>query len=139
MMHWSAGYIGLPFAEKGRSRAGLDCWGLVHLVYRQELGIELPSYVEGYASLAERAEISALFEAGRSEPDWSLVDKPQEFDVVMLRMGRLGAHVGIVAGKKRMLHISEGAASCIEDFTGHRFESRVVGIYRHALALSIAA
>lgn len=137
-MHWSVSYIGIPFIEKGRDRAGVDCWGLIRLIYQNELGIELPSYVEGYASLAEKAEISGLFEAGRASPVWEMTDSAREFDVLMFRMGRLGAHVGIVAGRKRMIHAPEGLTSCIEDYSGPRHESRLIGIYRHS-ALSIAA
>lgn len=29
---WWNEYVGLPFADKGRTREGCDCWGLVRLV-----------------------------------------------------------------------------------------------------------
>jgi hypothetical protein len=60
MSHWTRAYIGIPFTELGRSQYGCDCWGLARLVYAQELGIDLPSYVGGYASTEERAEIAGL-------------------------------------------------------------------------------
>jgi len=41
-MHWSTQYVGLPHEIGGRSRAGLDCWGLVHLFFREQYGIKLP-------------------------------------------------------------------------------------------------
>ena len=36
---WVADYVGLPWEPYGRTRAGVDCWGLVRLVYEERLGI----------------------------------------------------------------------------------------------------
>ena len=42
--------IGIPYEKHGRTTKGLDCYGLVHLVYGR-LGKELPNFPEDYTEL----------------------------------------------------------------------------------------
>ena len=37
-------FVGIPHADLGRDRAGCDCYGLLRLVYAEDLGIALPSF-----------------------------------------------------------------------------------------------
>ena len=39
-------YINLPYKNLGRSFDGVDCYGLIWLIYKGELGIELPDFTE---------------------------------------------------------------------------------------------
>jgi cell wall-associated NlpC family hydrolase len=43
-MHWITQYLSLPHAIGGRDRKGVDCYGLLYLVYREQFGEELPLY-----------------------------------------------------------------------------------------------
>jgi probable lipoprotein NlpC len=131
-MHWSAAFVGLPWRERGRSRDGIDCWGLCTLVYAERLGIALPHYTEAYMSVQERAEIDALFSDAR-QPPWVAVPLGQErdFDIALMRCARLLAHVGIVIGGGRMLHVESGGLSHVESYASGRWRLRLVGVYRH--------
>ena len=131
-MTWSNAYIGLPFIEKGRALDGCDCWGLVTTVFAAERGITLPSYTEDYASIAERQEIAAAFQAAEAEP-WRPVALGSErgFDVGLFRRGPIAAHVGIVVAPGKMLHAEEGHDSRIEDYRGGKWRTRLIGFYRH--------
>ncbi len=60
MKSWVEPYLALPFVDRGRSRNGVDCYGLVRLIYQEQRGIELPSYTESYATTADHQEITAL-------------------------------------------------------------------------------
>ena len=129
MMHWSASYVGLPYADLGRSRDGLDCWGLVWLVYAEVLGIDLPSYADGYGSTEERREIAGLIDGAKS--DWHRVTDPEGFDLVTVRRGVLESHIGIVVAPGRMLHVTAQKPACIEAYSGGPYANRVTGIWRH--------
>jgi cell wall-associated NlpC family hydrolase len=39
-------YINLPYKHLGRDFSGIDCWGLIYLVYKEEKGILIPNFSE---------------------------------------------------------------------------------------------
>jgi cell wall-associated NlpC family hydrolase len=126
---WTNDYIDLPYKIDGRDRGGVDCWGLVHLVYRERLGVTLPD-IEGYhaAHGNDWAKIAAVMEEGAAR--WQQVARPSLYDAVLLRRGPLACHVGVYAGNGNMLHICEGINSTVEPVNGLRWKKRVVGFYR---------
>src|SRR3546814_18876664 len=42
--HAADAYIGIPFVDDGKTRAGVHCWGLLQMYYAEQLGITLPDY-----------------------------------------------------------------------------------------------
>jgi cell wall-associated NlpC family hydrolase len=133
-LHWSSNFVGVPWREKGRTRWGCDCWGLVRLVYTGALGLALPSYDEGYASVEERGEIDALMSEDASRWPWAMVPagREAEFDVAVFRRGAMAAHVGVVAELGRMLHVDRERESCVVSYADAPWSNRLIGIYRHA-------
>lgn len=126
-------FVGVPFMEKGRSRAGVDCWGLVRLFYEERLGIALPSYTENYATTRDHEEIGALV---RREvlTDWREIPLVETYtgDVLVLRVTGEPMHIGIVIAPPMFLHSIRGAASCLERWDGVLWQHRIVGAYRNA-------
>ena len=124
-MNWTDDYIGLPFKPDGRDRSGCDCWGLVCIVYKEQLGISLPEY----RGIFKDQSISSLKAAARAyaigKEAWQKVSKPEPFDVVMVRSGIYTWHVGIAIDQANMLHIMSGINSIIEPFTGIQWKNRV--------------
>lgn len=117
---------------RGRDRRGLDCWGLLRLVYAERLGIVLPAY-EGAPDDAECAETGALI-VREAKTWWGRVRDPAPFDAVLFRVGVWPAHVGVVVGPGRMLHIARDDAAKIESWDGPLWCRRLVGFYRHEVA-----
>lgn len=129
---WAGHYIGMPFADKGRERSGLDCWGLVRLVMQEQFGIALPSHTGEYQRATELDKIPALID--RESRKWFPVPAGSEVlaDVIVLRYRGAPMHVGMVLGDGQMLHIEQNVNSLIEKYTGSRWATKVSGFYRHA-------
>jgi cell wall-associated NlpC family hydrolase len=124
-------FVGLPYADKGRDESGVDCWGLLHLVFSRLCHIELPSYAEKYATAADRRAVAALI-AGELE-DWREVPAGSEklFDGVLMREGHFPRHIGIVTRPGLLLHVQSGATSRIERYRDGMLQPRVVGFFRY--------
>lgn len=129
-MTWAEKYVGIPFKEKGRDEKGLDCYGLVCLVYKNELGIDLPSYSELYENTKDKAHISKLI-FDESANKWQDVDKPKSFDVVTLNMLGVPMHVGIVLDIGYMLHCAYGVGTVIERYDGMKWQNKIEGFNRY--------
>lgn len=131
-MPWIGDYVGLPFAERGRDRAGVDCWGLVCLVYRECLARDLPSYDDRYATLdpAERAHRDALIAEGRARFEAVEPGAERAFDLALFASGGHAAHIGVVVEPGRMLHVQRGGASVVEDYRRPAWARRLVGFWR---------
>jgi cell wall-associated NlpC family hydrolase len=103
----SCPYVGLAYRRGGRERPAVDCWGLVRLVYREQLGIELDPHATdpdlGRAIVAERSAWAAVPPASAKPGDVVLVKRPgQPF------------HVGVLLAGRRLLHADEPFGVAVE-------------------------
>lgn len=128
-------YVGIPFVDGGRDRAGCDCWGLVRLVFQEKAGIELPSY--GEIGAHELMAISRELCRGMIDQTWQRVDREPRhgLDVaVMKRLDKAGAvpvHVGVMLDARRLLHVEVETDSVIIPANHPSIASRLIGFYRH--------
>lgn len=141
-MSWAPAYCGIPWLAGGRARAGLDCWGLVRLVYGERLGIDLPTY--GAVDAADMRSVAEMIAIDAALGPWSAVPagEEREYDVVLMNDvigGRLvPAHVGIVSKPGHLLHVAEGGVSHQVPFRDgptwrgdHSVRFRVASLHRH--------
>ena len=125
-------YVGLPCKENGRDRDGLDCWGLVRLVYAEQAGIVLPSYSDLYVTTEDSEAIEALI-AGRMEPWHEVAEQDvRPLDGVLMRYGKSECHMGLVVRRGFVLHTGLLIGSSrIERYTSLRLKRRVARFVRH--------
>ena len=137
MAHWTTEYIEIPFKVHGRDETGLDCWGLVYLIYLEQFGIELPSYDDAYIDLQDRNYLGKLYENEITNSDikWLSILRGQERygDVFLLPLAGIRVHVAVCVEPGLMIHIIKGAQVIVEEYYeaiwNKRFERGL--IYRH--------
>ena len=123
-------YIGAPYAPCGRGPA-FDCWGLVRQVIGEVTGCWPADYSGQYTSWKDpRLPALLTHEAGC----WQSITPGSErpCDVVLIDIGGLPRHVGLVIGGKRMLHIYRTSLQAvIERYDNPLWEQRIRGFYRY--------
>ncbi|CAK0766165.1 conserved hypothetical protein [Gammaproteobacteria bacterium] len=128
MITWWNKYIGLPYLEKGRDTAGVDCWGLARLVYAEEFGITLPCLSEQYKSGSREgiAELIALEKEG-----WEITEAPRSGDVVLFVIHGFPSHLGLVTLPGFFLHVLQNKTVVVERLESPLWKSRLRGVYRY--------
>lgn len=121
----------IPFAHGGRDPAvGLDCWGLLRLVYAARYGVELPDYAVD-STAPRRVEAASVVAAAVREWRPIAPGRERQGDGVLLldEHGR-PIHVAVVLGARRMLHASEATGIAVQRYDGVAWRHRVFGFFR---------
>tara|TARA_Y100000034_G_C6861959_1_gene392425 strand:- start:1015 stop:1410 length:396 start_codon:yes stop_codon:yes gene_type:complete len=125
---WAAQYVGIPFVELGRERSpGVDCWGLVRLVYLEQYEIELPSY--SYENCDNRTANARIFSAEK-ESKWRPV-LAMTGSVVLFNVASRVCHAGVVVGDGKFIHAEVGTGVIMERLQSAQWRNRIEGFYEH--------
>ena len=122
-------YIGIPYAEKGRDETGSDCWGLVRLVYKNELNIDLPSFSSEY-NTSDNERLEELF--AQYKEGWQPVDTPEVGDVVIFRIFGYESHIGVCIGDNKFLHVREARDAVVESLDNPKWSKRITGFFKYS-------
>ena len=133
---WWDKYIRIPFVEKGRDEKGCDCWGLARLIYKNELGIELPSYDGDYQNTEDRDILSAAIEENKKH-FWVFPDTGKEFDMIILNVANRPVHLGVVTRPNYMIHCSKDINTVHVPYNNLAWRKRVKGFGRYDRTRSI--
>jgi len=128
-------YIGLPYLTNGRTEAGVDCWGLVRLFYRDELNIDLPSYTDNYNGADDPAIMELMSEY--KDINWKKQTVPEIGDVCVFNIYGEPCHVGVYIGNSKFMHSREGRDVVIESLDSPKWSKRLEGCYKPDTAKQI--
>ena len=129
---WAGKYIGIPFKTRGRDFSGVDCWGVIYLVLKNEFGLtNLKSFHERYETVEDEDKLQRIIEAEKGS--WIPVPEGSERpgDAVVLRIWKAHCHIGVVIGDGYMLHALKDINVCREKYNGILWRRRIIGFFRY--------
>lgn len=125
---WSNKYIGIPYKARGRDDRGVDCWGLVRLVYAEQYNISLPSLAGSYDP-DDQERIGELMDLYRE--GWEETGTPEPGDIVLFRIMGEPTHLGVVVENNRFIHSILHKNVAVENLTSLSWSKRIIGYYRY--------
>jgi len=118
-------YLGIPYRNGGRDLKGLDCWGIIVLVFK-DFGINV-------LDIAATVDCQWSFKNDNKSildywQKWTEVSKPRFLDVILLNVegGSLN-HAGIYLSGSRFIHCTK-AGVLVSRIS--RWKENVRGYYR---------
>ena len=122
-----AKYLGAPYLHKGRTIAGLDCYGLIIKVY-EDLGIRLYDIDEDYTPDWSWSGRNYFIENYHKE--WDKIELPEQFDVVLFCMHDNGIadHGGVMLNSDEFIHTCK-AGTVVTKIS--QLRGKIEGYYRY--------
>jgi cell wall-associated NlpC family hydrolase len=103
-------FIGIPFEYGGASFQGCDCFGLIQLYWREELGKEFPIRLKKRYS---KNDEQATFENVISARVVDFIDEPEPHDIVAFFYKDKYVHLGLYMGDGKVLTTTKMSGSVI--------------------------
>lgn len=121
-------YVGIPFKHMGRTLEGLDCWGLVKMVFKDVRGVDL--WDPGQEYPPDWSKDGADYFMENWTKQWERVEEPAELDLLILHTKNGKAnHVGVMIDSSRFLHCPK-AGVVIGTLANFKANSLVEGYFR---------
>ena len=116
--------LGIPYEKHGRTVKGLDCYGLVHLIYKR-LGEELPEFAGDYVELTN---IHKAIDDNKSK--FIELEKPEPYCIVTFSIyPPYVTHIGVVLSDcQKFIHIMEKRNVTIDRLD--KWQKRIRGFYK---------
>jgi cell wall-associated NlpC family hydrolase len=119
-------YIGVPFEHRGRTMAGVDCWGLIILIYA-DLGIQLldlENYEKDWVLQGQNYFIENYHK------EWEKVGEPKLFDGVLFFNNKgIVSHAGIYLSDGYIIHTLP-LGTVVSKISDIEHKYKLAGVYR---------
>lgn len=128
-------FIEVPFTPDGRSFDGVDCYGLMWIIYKTLFKIELPRY-DGFSTdkaVNHPEEVKKIIKEV-TDRSWKPIEigDEQVGDSIEIKILGESVHCGIVVRPQRdMIHVHKAINVTVERYNTGKWKHRIVRFYRH--------
>ena len=130
MYKWVNNYIGIPFLSGGRDCNGVDCYGLVRLVMKEQYSYDLPVFIGTYTNALNLQQTKNLFIEQVPVLTGENLEKPQEGAICLIKHRGLLSHVGIYAGDNYIIHSRDNVGVILEKIGSPNLRGAISGWYK---------
>lgn len=132
-------YIGIPYKYKGRDFSGVDCYGLVYLIYKKEKNLNLPDFMHVDFTKNWYEDNDKHLIVDNINELWEIADSVKNpylpFDCMLFYSSSsklVVNHCGLYVGDNRFIHITDYKESKSEllRFSGY-WESKLYKVLRY--------
>ena len=121
-------YTGIPFKKKESSFKSCDCYGLVRLYYKEEIGLAL----DPMADFTDRTKLNLRNIVDRHREFRSVEAPYKKGDVALFSSDDGGIHCGVMVSSEYILHTdSRIQSSYIEKLSLMDSKCKLVRMFRH--------
>jgi cell wall-associated NlpC family hydrolase len=131
-------YINLPYKHLGRDFSGVDCWGLIYLVYKEEKNILIPNFTELQYTPILKEDSPSLIPTIVDKYNNILAQEIKEptkvLDIILFYGGcgnySIANHVGLFIGDGKFLHSVNTGTSRVDRLQGY-YQKKVYKVLRY--------
>jgi len=125
-------YIGLRFKNLGRDFFGVDCYGLLWLIYKEERNIKLPDYTDLQYCRREYCTEKLEGHILNNLDIWQKIKGPPKiYDGLLFRTNKVFvSHIGLYIGNNRFIHAQRKHHSMTSKLEGP-WKERLYSIMRY--------
>lgn len=120
-------YIGIPYLHQGRSLYGIDCYGIVWLIYKNEKNIILPDNLTYEKFWQKNGVSNPILDGVNSYNKAVTIYQPfDSFDIILFynKYRNFVDHIGMYTESDRFIHIYRDDSSKIDRLEGY-WDSRI--------------
>lgn len=121
-------YVRTKFKNRGRDLSGLDCWGLVSIVFKEVYGVEIPDY-----SVSCTDFIAIDNKMNENRYLWERIESPIEPCLIAFHLNpfknSIVNHVAVFIGQNRFIHALKQHGITITRLSHRYFYPKIEGYY----------